>query len=353
MFIMRMHMYGSLSYSWEENVFVYDLVNSMGVSVLQLGGECVCVWPGEQYGSLSYSWEENVFVYDLVNSMGVSVLQLGGECVCVWPGEQYGSLSYSWEENVFVYDLVNSMGVSVLQLGGECVCVWPGEQYGSLSYSWEENVFVYDLVNSMGLCPTAGRRMCLCMTWWTVWVSVLQLGGECVCVWPGEQPHPGIPTDIWIGLHDRRQVRHPSPAFHKRSCITAFWSPWQQRWCLRLSIGGCFRCGSVLGFGPLKRGPGWWESTKLFSEGGIGRTLPSEWGLKSRWVHLARNFGLHASLASVLSAWRELLLDICETHALSTQTQNNQPSTSVFSYPGLGVVLAVKREGVWGLCSST
>lgn len=33
--------------------------------------------------------------------------------------------------------------------------------------SWEENVFVYDLVNS---------RV------------------------------PGIPTDIWIGLHDRRQV---------------------------------------------------------------------------------------------------------------------------------------------------
>lgn len=35
--------------------------------------------------------------------------------------------------------------------------------------SWEENVFVYDLVNS---------RV------------------------------PGIPTDIWIGLHDRRQVKH-------------------------------------------------------------------------------------------------------------------------------------------------
>uniref|UniRef100_A0A4X2M105 C-type lectin domain-containing protein n=1 Tax=Vombatus ursinus TaxID=29139 RepID=A0A4X2M105_VOMUR len=35
-------------------------------------------------------------------------------------------------------------------------------------HSWEENVFVHDLVNS--------------------------------CV-------PGIPTDIWMGLHDRRQVR--------------------------------------------------------------------------------------------------------------------------------------------------
>uniref|UniRef100_H0X5Z9 C-type lectin domain containing 19A n=1 Tax=Otolemur garnettii TaxID=30611 RepID=H0X5Z9_OTOGA len=36
------------------------------------------------------------------------------------------------------------------------------------SHSWEENVFVYDLVNS--------------------------------CV-------PGIPADIWTGLHDHRQVR--------------------------------------------------------------------------------------------------------------------------------------------------
>lgn len=36
--------------------------------------------------------------------------------------------------------------------------------------SWEENVFVYDLVNS---------RV------------------------------PGIPTDIWTGLNDLRQVRHP------------------------------------------------------------------------------------------------------------------------------------------------
>ncbi|TSQ24011.1 C-type lectin domain family 19 member A [Bagarius yarrelli] len=45
-----------------------------------------------------------------------------------------------------------------------------GHRSGKLSsvHSWEENVFVYDLVNS---------RV------------------------------PGIPTDIWIGLHDRRQVK--------------------------------------------------------------------------------------------------------------------------------------------------
>ncbi|GAA6067743.1 C-type lectin domain family 19 member A, partial [Tachysurus ichikawai] len=45
-----------------------------------------------------------------------------------------------------------------------------GYRSGKLSsvHSWEENVFVYDLVNS---------RV------------------------------PGIPTDIWIGLHDRRQVK--------------------------------------------------------------------------------------------------------------------------------------------------
>ncbi|KAK3553318.1 hypothetical protein QTP86_034181, partial [Hemibagrus guttatus] len=45
-----------------------------------------------------------------------------------------------------------------------------GHRSGKLSsvHSWEENVFVYDLVNS---------RV------------------------------PGIPTDIWIGLHDRRQLQ--------------------------------------------------------------------------------------------------------------------------------------------------
>uniref|UniRef100_G3TM19 C-type lectin domain containing 19A n=1 Tax=Loxodonta africana TaxID=9785 RepID=G3TM19_LOXAF len=41
------------------------------------------------------------------------------------------------------------------------------------SHSWEENVFVYDLVNS--------------------------------CV-------PGIPADVWTGLHDHRQVRKHWPS---------------------------------------------------------------------------------------------------------------------------------------------
>uniref|UniRef100_A0A672JW31 C-type lectin domain containing 19A n=1 Tax=Sinocyclocheilus grahami TaxID=75366 RepID=A0A672JW31_SINGR len=56
-------------------------------------------------------------------------------------------------------------------------------------HSWEENVFVYDLVNS--------------------------------CV-------PGIPTDIWIGLHDRRQVNmitlransNPQPLGYESDSLT-------------------------------------------------------------------------------------------------------------------------------------
>lgn len=58
-----------------------------------------------------------------------------------------------------------------------CWKIWLSNNF---FHSWEENVFVYDLVNS---------RV------------------------------PGIPTDIWIGLHDRRQVNtkhsHTGSAFYE------------------------------------------------------------------------------------------------------------------------------------------
>lgn len=54
--------------------------------------------------------------------------------------------------------------------------------------SWEENVFVYDLVNS---------RV------------------------------PGIPTDIWIGLHDRRQVKAWSWSERSRVARVEFNPDWK------------------------------------------------------------------------------------------------------------------------------
>ncbi|MGH0131964.1 UNVERIFIED_CONTAM: hypothetical protein FKN15_008624 [Acipenser sinensis] len=187
-----------LSLSWEENVFVYDLVNS------RIPGIPTESWVGDATDMLSpplsLSWEENVFVYDLVNS------RIPGIPTESWVGDATDMLSpplsLSWEENVFVYDLVNS------RIPGIPTESWVGDATDMLSpplsLSWEENVFVYDLVNSRipGI-PTESwvgdatdmLSPPLSLSWEEN-VFVYDLVNSRI---------PGIPTDIWIGLHDRRQ----------------------------------------------------------------------------------------------------------------------------------------------------
>ncbi|MGH0128268.1 UNVERIFIED_CONTAM: hypothetical protein FKN15_034104 [Acipenser sinensis] len=248
-------------HSWEENVFVYDLVNS------RIPGIPTDIWIGlhdrRQEGTLEWTdgtsyeysyWdgnqpddgihripEEEDCVEIWYRQSSALPLQLSdpsqpvscplfwtefeGHCYRFFPlnrtwaeadlycaefsnGHKSAKLSsiHSWEENVFVYDLVNSripgiptdiwIGLHDRRQPASCPLFWTefeghcyrffplnrtwaeadlycaefsnGHKSAKLTsiHSWEENVFVYDLVNS---------RI------------------------------PGIPTDIWIGLHDRRQ----------------------------------------------------------------------------------------------------------------------------------------------------